>query len=434
MSDDERDQPIYLLISTIGRQDPGTKHGPTGPLRATLELRPRRVLLLSNPGVAENAELTVSELRDLAPETEVTVHELQVRDMSDMDEIFSALRGVFADITPEGAGEVAICATSGTPQLFAAVTLAAETSLVAPRHLQALNPEHATTVLREFHPDLMRHHAEAQAGFAALATCDTDRAADLLGRRRSSEISVAVRSRPAFRAGENVAAALSAIRDFDAEKAHRRATNWTPKGLEPAAVTSLERLRDWYASIKASPAKELKWPVELAARSLRQQTAGALAAAIIDAATAAEVAFARRLRIEHDVDPAKVKLRQFALFADEDPKQQIVAVSSSGEYGYIEGSSKLSRALRRCEPAFDELMQKHEPVRKSLADARNDLAHGSLRPDMEAVGALLPQFHAFLDALFDSFGWPVPSECPTSPTAIHALATTLAASAGVTIR
>jgi hypothetical protein len=150
-----------LLIATIGARDPSTDSGPTGPLRAALELRPDGVLLVYLADVRANAEATLTAIRDAAPATAVEMIEVPASDPVDTGALIQAVDRALVRYLRGAQGEIALCATSGTPQFSLAATLVVLARAPSAVHLQALDPSRAAPpYLRQFDPDILRRTAE----------------------------------------------------------------------------------------------------------------------------------------------------------------------------------------------------------------------------------------------------------------------------------
>lgn len=413
-----------VLIATIGMRDPETEHGPTGPLRAAQGLRPRTVLLIALPEVVAQAGETSAAVRRAIPGADVRVITLDASDPVDIDCLQQALDSEIGALGAEISGKsVAVCGSSGTPQLGLALTLMAMARFPGATHYQALAPQFATgPLLREFDPDVLRHHTETANAFDALESCQWALARRLFESRLASRTALARGAGAALRAGRLLATALLAAEKLDAAGASRALSSLSE--LSRPARRDLEQLKQWYAGIDSRGRGSTNWPVELAALARRQQRAGAPAQALISAAIAMEAAIAVRFRTQHGLDLDKLKDLQRV---PEDLRGSLVSLGGSSFR--LEGAEKRSRWLERIDPEYARMLRDREAQsqRKNLTEARNDLVHQGrpLRPEALAGGL------EFLDALFRAFGWRLSADCPSSPQAVAAFAALRRSEAGL---
>lgn len=415
-----------VLIATIGMRDPQTEGGPTGPLRAAESLRPHTVLLIALPDVQAQAEETRAAIRGAVPGADVRLITLDTSDPVDIDGLQQALDSELRDLANEISGRsVAVCGSSGTPQLGLALTLTAMARFPGATHYQALAPQFAAEpLLRTFDPDVLRHHTETASAFAALEACQFTLARRLFESRLTSRTTVARRAGAALRAGHLLATALLAAERLDAAEASCALSRLSD--LSRPARRDLEQLKQWYASIANRGRASADWPVELAALARRQQRAGAPAQALISAAIAMEAAIAVRFRTKHGLDLDKLK--------GEDPQRVPGDLRSSlvrlgGSAFRLEGAEKRSRWLERIDPEYGSVLRDREAQsrRKNLSEARNDLVHQGRPPRPEDLEGGLE----LLDTLFRAFGWRLSADCPSSPQAVAAFAARCRGEAGL---
>lgn len=415
-----------VLIATIGMRDPETEDGPTGPMRAAVCLRPRTVLLIALPDVLAQAEKTRAAIEGALPEADVRVITLDTGDPVDIDGLQQALDSELGAIGAEISGRsVAVCGSSGTPQLGLALTLTAMARFPQATHYQALAPQFAAEpLLRAFDPDVLRHHTEMDNAFAALESCQFALARRLFEARLESRTTLARRASPALRAGHLLATALLAAERLDAAEASRILAD--RNGLSGRARRDLEPLKQWYAGIGSGGKGSTDWPVELAALSRRQRRAGASAQALISAAIAMEAAVAVRFRTRHGLNLDKLKGEELERVPD-DLRGALVPLGGSAFR--LEGAEKRSCWLKSIDPEYAHALgdKKAQSLRKSLIEARNDLVHQGRSPRPESLEGGLE----FLDALFSAFGWRLSADCPSSPQAVAAFAARCRGEAGL---
>ncbi len=421
---------VELFVASIGNRDPETESGPTGPLRGARELRPARVVLVALPGVESQADATRKRIAAELPEAEVAVEPLAVRDQVDIDELLHAC-GRLLDRLTNGVrpDHVAVCASSGTPQLTLALTLATMARAPQALHFQAADPAKTDRPWRPFDPDALRHHAELDAGFRMLEACRFAEAAGLLERRAQSATTAARARLPSIRAALALAQALGhadALRPADAATALCGAS---VKGLPSRAAEGWQAVTSWYGGFKGARMDwNPRWPVELAARAHRQRTAGRVGEALVAAAIAFEVALAVRLRTAHDLDPEAITLEDRARIPDdlrEELRMRGPQKALDPPVYRIEGAQRRSELLRALDPAFLQL----DPATRvePFLNARNLLVHAARRPREE----LVDDFLRFLGKVCRAFEWGDPAECPSSPAALAGLAAALRPGAGL---
>lgn len=413
-----------LLIATIGKRDPATQYGATGPLRAAWELRPGTVLLIALPDVVGQAELTSAAIVWALPGTSVRNITLDVPDPADIDRLQQDLADRLATLGAEIRDRsIAVCASSGTPQLGLALTLTAMARFPAAIHYQALDPQFAAEpLLRAFDPDVLRHHTEAARAFDALEDCQFAIARRLFEARLASGTALARNAAPALRAGYLLATALLAAERLDAGQASR--TLAALADVPRAARRDLEQVKQWYGGIASRGRASTDWPVELAALARRQQRAGASAQALITAAIALEAAIAVRFRTRHRLNPDELKGDSLQRVPD-DLRDALVPLGGSAYR--LEGAEKRSRWLERIDPEYASVLREREPQRKQLAEARNRLVHQGTTPPPES----LQQGLELLDAVFRAFRWRLSADCPSSPQAVAAFVARRRAEAGL---
>ncbi len=415
------EQPVDLFIASIGERDPESPAGPTGPLRGALELRPGRVMLVAAPGVEAQAENTRQRIAVELRGASVTVAPLPVDDPTDLDMLLRECgRLLDSTLGQTDSASVAVCASSGTPQISLALTLAVLARVPGARHFQALDPSKTDTPWREVDPDALRHHAELDRALHALASCRSGEARSLLTRRLESGSTEARARRPAIRAACAVATALEQADALSPVEAYKALTI-AAKGLPPEAAEPLQRLRDWYAKLRKVTKKNPAWPAELAARAAREHAAGRAPQALVAAAIAFEVALSVRLRADHGLDPDRLSASDLSRL----PRGGADAKEFKTGVYRLEGAERRSEALAALDPAYEPYHD--DERRKDLVEGRNHLVHAAKAPAAAHVVTAL----AFLDALFRALGWPAPSGCPSSPDAIRALVAALRPAAGL---
>lgn len=406
-----------LVVATIGARDPETEAGPTGPLRAAMELRPARVVLLYLPDVRPNAEATLARIREQLPGVEAEAVEAAAGDPVDTAELIQAVDRALAGPLQGVQGKVALCATSGTPQFSLAATLTVMARAPSASHYQALDPAKAPAPwLREFDPDVLRHSVETDQALQALEGCRFLEAG-LLFERRLRAVGDRGPAAKALRKGQRLATALSAANALDPEVAN--------KVLGRAFQGSAPELESWYRSLAASRKENPRWPVEVGAAALRQEKGGLLGPALLYAATCLEVALAVRLRTAYELDPEQMK-EQDCLRLPQEIRQRLRQVEN---FWKLEGAENLSELLRFLDQAYRTFIsgRGNDKRREALRDARNRLVHAGKRVQPGVVRESL----GFADELCSVFGWVRPSECPSSPQAVARLALQLRPEAGL---
>lgn len=419
-------EPVDLFIASVGERDPESPSGPTGPLRGALkELRPERVVLVAAPGVESQAEATRARIAGVLPGADVAVERLDVADPTHLDALLAAcgqvLERVLAPV--RDGSSVAVCTSSGTPQISLALTLAALARAPGARHFQALDPAKTDTPWREFDPDALRHHTELDAGLQMLASCRFEDAAALLERRAASAARVARAHRPAILAARAAATALERANALDVGGAFK-ALDVSTKGLPQGAAAALASLQGWYSQVKTTPKKSPKWPTELAARAAREAAAGRVPQALVAAAIAFEAALAVRFRTAHGFDPDALSDEDLTALPP-DVRDKVTQFGESEPRYRIEGAERRSAALAALDDAYRGLHD--DERRKALIERRNKLVHAAKAPSQADVDEAL----AFLDAVFHALEWPVPSACPSSPGSIRTLVAALRPAAGL---
>lgn len=419
---DEAGERVRLFIASIGERDPASPSGPTGPLRGARELRPERVVLVAAPGVEQQAEATRVRIARELPDADVAVETLPVADPTHLDALLAACGQVLERLLApaQGGSGVAVCASSGTPQISLALTLAALARAPGARHFQALDPAKTDTPWREFDPDALRHHTELDAGLQMLASCRFEEAAALLERRAASAAIEARAHRRAILAARAAATALERANALDVGGAFM-ALNVSTKRLPRDAASALGSLHDWYAHVKTAPKKNPKWPAELAARAAREMAAGRVPQALVAAAIAFEAALAVRFHTQLGLNPD--------LLSPADLSKLEVRETDAVEFAQgvfrIEGAKRRSEALATADTEYRPVHG--DGRRERLLERRNDLVHKAKAPSRADVDEAL----AFLDAVFRALGWPVPSQCPSAPDSIRALVAALRPAAGL---
>jgi hypothetical protein len=349
---------------------------------------------------------------------DVAIVDMSIDDPTDLDKLLAAIHRLLRPYA--GAVQsVAVCPTSGTPQIMEAATLAASALFPGARFYQAQDPYRSEPPhFREEDPETVRHLLEAQQGFAALRDGRFIEAALFLGRRARSGTAAARSVRQPFRAADGVARALAALGALDLDLA-RRSINEVPGSL--AAVASL---RDWIGSTRPGrPGARIAWAVELGSLSLRESLGGRPTEAVLRGALAVEVAISARLREAHGIDSEDVTPEQARLLDG----LQVVDVRTRP--WRIRGARNLRDALATLDDSFRAWLSAHGPDYDALVEARNDLAHKGKAPP----AGLPDSLPGLLNSLSRAFGWSEPSACPSCPAAIAALARDLASRAGITL-
>lgn len=411
---------IDLLIASIGARDPETASGPTGPLRAARELRPNRVYLLAHTEVKTQASATAKRISAELNGAKTEVLDL-TGDPADLDSLLLACSRLLEGIPTHADETVAVCATSGTPQLTLALTLAASARWLRARHFQALDPEKTDRAWREFNPDVLWHHNELETGLQMLADCRFVEAAAILSRRVQSEASEARAHRPAIRAAFALARALQAADGLD-PKAAQAQLNISASALPAAAAHKLGQLRQWFQGLTRSK-RQPQWAVELAARARRELHAERAPQALVAAAMALEAALTVQLRARY-LNPDKLRKDDLSRLPQA-VRAGVRTLDAAADVYRIEGAERRSEALAELDAAYHPLHQ--DPRRKALLEARNDLVHAAKSPSLRVVQDSLK----FLEDLCRGLGWPAPSACPSAPQAIGTLVKDLRQAAGL---
>jgi hypothetical protein len=352
---------------------------------------------------------------------------MDVRDPVDVDELQHAIDAELAGLGGPDARSIAICATSGTPQLSLALTLVAMSRFPGAAHYQALDPERAAEpLLRRYDPDVIRHRMEAVAAIGALESCQFPVAVRLFESRLASGTTVSASALGAFNAGRAVAGALAKAADLDARGASEALTPTEGRdaGLSTGDRRAVSALKQWYGKIAAGGKGSTEWPVELTALALRQRAAGATAASVLSAAIAFEAALTARLRTPHGLDPDNVKSK------DDLPAEIRHYLLTNERPFRVEGAEKRSDWLARIDPQYARIVEGHAGARKALGKARNHLVHRGTSPGEEVLEAGI----CLLAAVFSAFGWISPEACPSSPAVVAALAGRLRQEAGIGTR
>lgn len=408
-----------LLLGSIGGRDPETEHGPLGPLRAALELRPRQVFLIAHTDVVGNAERTRSRILDEVPDAEVEILRLDLDDPVHIDRLVTyidrLITGEDVRARLQAARRLAVCASSGTPQITLALTLVTLFRLPGADHFQALDPQKAgAPPLRPFDPDVLRHHAELEQALIALGRCELGEACRLLDRRLESPSLAARRDLPQVRAAHAVCQMLLAAEAFD-PRAAAQVAQVGRKGLPAGVVESVAALHEWYRRLARHRQDNPDWAVELVALALRQRTAGRQAQALITAAIAFEVALVVRFKTAHRLDPYNLNAHELTRFSN-GVRTRARPIEKTAVFS-LQGAELLTQALKEIDPTFLRLLDEQEGARKQLVERRNKLVHEGRPPDE----ATLDDGLRFLRALCRTFDWRDPEEVPSSPLAIERL-------------
>jgi hypothetical protein len=410
------DERYDLLLASIGGRDPETEHGPLGPLRAALELRPRQVILIAHTDVIGNAEKTQGRIVAQVPDAEVQVLRLDLDDPVHIDRLVTCIDRLLTQdemrARLQAARRLAVCASSGTPQITLALTLVTLFRLPGAEHLQALDPQKAgTSPLRPFDPDVLRHHTELEQALTALEGCELGEARRLLHRRLESPSLTAKRDLPQVRAAHAVCQMLLEAEAFD-PRAAAQVAQVGRRGLPAEAAEGVAALHDWYRRLTRRRQDNPAWAVELVALALRQRTAGRQAQALITAAIAFEVALVVRFKTAHGLDPYRLSAAELTRFSD-GVRKRARPVEKTTVFS-LQGAEQLTQALKEIDPAFVRLLDGQEGARKQLIERRNKLVHEGKPPEEATLDSGLQ----FLRALCRAFDWPDPEEVPSAPPAI----------------
>jgi hypothetical protein len=161
-----------VLLATIGLQDPiGERSEPTGPLRAALHLRPATVVLLHSAGTRSQAAATAHRIGDDVGPVATRLCLLD-GDPSDQAAMLERCRELIEELRADSVFRkgcpVEVCATSGTPAMSTALTLAVAARYPQASHWQALNPSQAAAGTDLQHPpDTIAHLATVMRAASA---------------------------------------------------------------------------------------------------------------------------------------------------------------------------------------------------------------------------------------------------------------------------
>lgn len=385
-----------------------------------------------------NAARTAERIREEVPGAAVETHLIGVADPTEIATLAAWFDGVLRGLP--AAGEVHICASSGTPQMGIALTLAAEQALPAARHWTALNPAEARPpYLREFEPDVLRHRREMAEALGLLACCHVFEARERFKARLAAN-SVPVRMvKGAVESGRRAAGALTLIGEFQVDAAARMLPPGNVAGKTLRGAPRLGPLAGWLANLKGATARNPAWAVELAALALREREVGRTALAVLRTAVAHEVMLDVRLQEKHEIDPDNLG-REGRQKVERALGERAAEVIKEERFDGQGGRLKLPwwrerfDLIRALEPAvarrFDDGRREEIAV---VTEMRNNLVHrGTLAGERAAnPEGPLDAGLAYVRDLCVAFGWPDPADAPTAPRAVAALAGELAVWAGV---
>lgn len=412
------------LIASIGKRDPGTPDSPTGPLRAARELQPADVILFATEDVLPQAEATRDAILAELPAAAVTIEIAERLSpgtpnlVVDIEQLLYCARGLIRRHAQalQSASHIAVCFTSGTPQVTTALTLAARSLLPRADHYQALNPDQATPgtpLLLRFDPDVLTRLDLRDRVYEALARCDylaALRAADALGTPTKPPWNA-----KALKVAVVTARALDVIGRYAREQL-RLIDYPQVKNLDPAAIDHVSRLREWLTSCLRD---DTAWGAEVAAHALRLHHQDQPALAVINAAIAAEILITAAIR-RHGVDPDHIRE------TDDLPPgfpERLRPIDLAEPFpARLEGSLNRTELLAALDSHFAAALRDGlDRARSGLAEARNRAVHLGKAPP-EAVVASLPET---LRALAAATRAPDPTALPTAPGALQRLAEVL---------
>jgi hypothetical protein len=405
-----------VLVATIGNRDPLGDGEPTGPLRAAAAVRPARAYLVHSErtadrdyaaAAAETARLVQQEVPGCLAET----RSHGVANPTDLPALVAAMARLLGGLGADDA-DVHVCASSGTPQMGLALTLAAEARYGAGRvtHWQGLDPRFAAEPLTRLEPGVLFHHFELRRALEALAACRVADAAAGLARAAEGPPGAA---RRAIERAAGAARQLEQVAEL-----RRRPAVLRPNDLrreERAERPRLAAFVDWYAAL-AQDAGGGRWPAELAALAMREERAGRPVLALVRLALAQEVAVAARLEERHGIDADRPGPDGWKRIAEAVPEVDAAAPR-------FEGLKNRLDLLARLEPGVDGRI----PTALELAHERNVIVHQGRGRAATDWGSYVEN----LRALYAGFGWPDPAETPGAPEAVAVLAAELARWVGV---
>lgn len=414
---------VTVLLATIGKRDPVRDGEPTGPLRAALKLRPDIAVLLAGQDVRDQAEATRDAIQGALPACEVHLEFAeQLRPgvpnlVVDIQELLYVGRAVVHRHPElrEPASRVAVCFSSGTPQMSVAMTLVARSLIPGAQHYQALDPGNAqpgSELLRTFDPDaLVRLDARSRV-FEALARGDG--AAALAAGEPLRAVHPPPWNKKALESALAVSRALEWVAAYQRQRLlHFRLPQ--VKGLGEAAA-DLTAIEDWF---KQCQARLEAWGAELAAQALRLAAREETTRAIIAAAVAAEVLVTAALE-RSGLDPEDIKDPGAV---PEELRQDLKASDDQRKYR-LEGAQRRSKLLAARDPGYQAaLAEGLERQREAIARARNVAVHQGKAPDAGLVAEIQP----YLDRLAEVTKAPIPSRLPTAPPSLARLARLLEA-------
>ena len=405
-----------VLVATIGDRDPVHEGQPMGPLRAAAAVRPARAYLVHSEPTADRdyaaaAAETARLVQQQVPGCRADPRPHGVANPTDLPALVGAMARLLGGLGADDA-EVHVCASSGTPQMGLALTLAAEARYGAGRvtHWQGLDPELTAEPLTRLEPGVLFHHFELRRALEALAACRVADAAAGLARVAEGPPGAA---RRAIERAAGVASQLEQVAEL-----RRRPAVLRPDDLrreERAERPRLAAFVDWYAAL-AQDAGGGRWPAELAALAMREERAGRPVLALVRLALAQEVAVAARLEERHGIDADHPGPDGWKRIAELVPGVDATAPR-------FEGLKNRLDLLARLEPGVGDAI----PAALALAHERNVIVH-------QGRGRAASGWERYVEnlrALYAGFGWPDPAASPGAPEAVAALAAELARWVGV---
>jgi hypothetical protein len=428
--------PCALLIASVGNRDPEYKGELTGPVRSALALQPETVVLLWNTGISPQADATRVKLTKELPGVRVELEEVPEEAVADLN----ALQPVFGDVlrrvmvrNPKVAPAlVAVCPSSGTPQIQAALMAAAEALLPGSYQYQALDPRKAAEpLLRPLDPNLLNHIEELRGAFVAFADCnftDARRAFETLLARPTAHL---LRLRPVLLAARSVAATLQSLGHLEREEARTSALEVAMADVPISVRSEVGELVEWVRALEGGLTSN--WAVELASRANRLARSGQRVEAHVAAAGAIEVSVNARLLQSWQIDSEHLTPPQVErLKASSTLERSLASYPTS-----IRMAENLHIALGVVEPAYKSWLQnragpgglKLEARRKTIAEVRNKAVHEGRSVPHEFPALAFD----YIDALAGYFGWTRPTQCPTAPLNVEVIAIALAAECGITL-
>jgi hypothetical protein len=421
-----------ILLATVGNRDPEFGGQPTGPLRAARTLRPETVVLVHTEKTSSNADATRARVEEDAPGTTMRLHRLD-GDPSDRARLLEQCRELVEDLRSRGAirrgWEVNVCATSGTPQMGDALSVAVAARYPDAGHWQALNPSEAgagASLLRKDRRDAVWILAQVADGLRLLRSGRPEEALGAL--RRHAELDMLGRSLPYVRVATALARLLARVSEHTLVEAAASLDELRGAvAVAPRPSPAVDRLVTWYGRVVA-PREPRVWPLELAAAAERDFAADRRALGVIRLATAAQVAGAARLRERHRIDPTDLGpsrerwaagLKEEDVGRDRDDGRLYVKTwhVELDLLAVLEGGELVPRRRRRA---------------AALMRARNDLLHTGSGVTPRDLDAAFDEGREYVDWLFDQFRWGRLQDVPSTSAGVRDAVTSLADAAWIT--